>query len=96
MTRYVVVQLEPTDQDKLQQYFKVGGAAVAKHGGQKVAGGADNEVIEDNGGGIPARVLLSFPDAKAAKAWINDPELADIHALRKAGSKTTITLMGAD
>ncbi len=95
MTHYVVVQLAPKDADTLAAYLKVGGAAVAKHGGEHIAGGPENKVIEDNGGGTPARVLLTFPSAEAAEAWIDDPELADVHALRRDGAHTTITLLTA-
>lgn len=93
MPHYVVVQLAPKDETALSEYFKHGGAAVKKHGGTPIAGGAANTVLEDNGGGIPAKVLLEFPDADAARAWINDPELADVHALRRKGAHTTITLL---
>jgi len=93
MPHYVVVQLAPKDQPTLDEYFKVGGAAVKKHGGQPIAGGPNAEVLEDNGGGIPAKVLLSFPDAESAHAWMNDPELAEVHALRRNGGHTTMTLL---
>lgn len=93
MAHYVVVQLEPTDEEALKRYYEHGGAAVRKHGGTPIAGGAGKRVLEDNGGGIPASVLLTFPDEAAALAWIEDPELAEVHALRRKGAKTTITLL---
>jgi len=93
MTHYVVVQLAPKDDATLQQYFKVGGAAVKKHGGYPIAGGAGKKVIEDNGGGVPAHVLLAFPDAESVDAWMGDPDLAEVHALRRAGAVTTMTML---
>lgn len=93
MTHYVVVQLAPKDQETLQQYYQVGGAAVKKHGGYPIAGGPDKAVLEDNGGGTSAHVLLAFPDAGSATAWIEDPDLAEVHALRRKGAHTTITLL---
>ena len=93
MTHYVVVQLAPKDQETLEKYFKVGGAAVKKHGGFPIAGGAEKQVIEDNGGGVPAHVLLAFPDADSVMAWMEDPELAEVHALRLAGAVTTMTML---
>jgi uncharacterized protein (DUF1330 family) len=93
MTHYVVVQLAPKDEAVLQRYFERGGEAVRKHGGKPIAGGPDVAVLEDNGGGIAARVLLSFPSAEAAHDWIDDPELAEVHDLRRRGAQTTITLL---
>ncbi len=93
MTHYVVVQLAPKDQETLEKYFKVGGAAVKKHRGYPIAGGAEKKVIEENGGGVPAHVLLAFPDAESVEAWMDDPELAEVHALRRAGAVTTMTML---
>jgi uncharacterized protein (DUF1330 family) len=38
--------------------------------------------------------LLSFPDAEAAKAWISDPELAPVHALRNQAGRSVVKLLG--
>jgi len=40
-------------------------------------------------------VLLEFPDTASARAWIDDPDLADAHALRNKGAKATVTLLEA-
>jgi len=93
MPVYVVVQLAPVDEAVLKDYFAVGGDAVKKHGGRALAGGPGKAVLEDNGGGTPAHVLLTFPDVAAAHAWIDDPDLAGVHALRRNGARTTITLL---
>jgi uncharacterized protein (DUF1330 family) len=93
MTHYVAVQIVPKDMEVLNRYFAVGRAALEKHGGKVVAGGPDSKVLEDNGAGDPVKVLAQFPDAASAEAWINDPELADVHAMRREGAHTTITLL---
>ena len=93
MTHYVVVQLAPKDENTLKRYFAVGREAVEKNGGKPIAGGPDRAVLEDNGGGTAASVLLSFPSGEAAHAWINDPDLAEVHSLRRTGADTTITLL---
>lgn len=93
MDHYVVVQLTPKEPELLQKYFAVGRAAVEKHGGQAIAGGPDRVVLEENGAGDPASVLLSFPSKEAAQAWMDDPELADVHDLRRRGAATTITML---
>ncbi len=93
MTHYVVVQLTPKDPEMLERYFAVGRAAVEKHDGLAVAGGPDRKVLEENGAGDPASVLLSFPSGAAAESWMNDPDLKEVHDLRRNGAHTTITLL---
>jgi len=93
MTHYVVVQLVPKDPEVLNKYLAVGRAAIEKHGGSAVAGGASRIVLEENGAGAPANVVLTFPSGEAAQAWMDDPELAEVHDLRRAGADTTITLL---
>lgn len=93
MSHYVVVQLTPKDPALLERYFAVGRAAIEKHGGTAIAGGPDRKVLEDNGAGDPASVVLTFPSGEAAEAWINDPDLAEVHDLRRTGANTTITLL---
>ena len=93
MTHYVTVQLEVTDPEMMQQYRERGFEPVKKHGGEMIAGGPGCEVLEENGGGAPASVLLAFPSAEAARAWAQDPEFAEVYALRRRAAKTTITLL---
>ncbi len=93
MTHFVVVQLTPKNTEILDRYLAVGRAAVEKHGGTAIAGGPDRKVLEENGAGDPASVLLSFPSGAAAESWINDPDLKDVHDLRRNGANTTITLL---
>jgi uncharacterized protein (DUF1330 family) len=38
--------------------------------------------------------ILSFPEVENAHAWINDPELAPVHALRNAGDQSQIVMLG--
>lgn len=96
MTVFVVVQLSPKDPETLDRYFKVGGAAVKKHGGKPLAGGAGKRVIEANSDGrdgLPPFVLLEFPNEAAVDNWLNDPELAETHGLRRSGASTIMTLL---
>ncbi len=93
MPCYAVVQLVPTDQEKLAEYRTHAVEAVKKHFGRPFAGGPGTEVLEDTGAGSTMVLVAEFPTAENARAWIGDPELADIHALRRAGAKSTIMLL---
>lgn len=93
MPHYVVVSLDPKDPETLAKYRARGKEPVEKHGGKMIAGGPGAEVLENNGAGAPAGVLLEFPTAEDAHDWINDSDFADVHALRRAGAHTMITLL---
>ena len=92
MPAYVTVQLEIIDPETFDAYRKVGGPAVAKHGGKALSAG-NATVLYEAGTGTAPSVLLEFPDAAAVRAWLDDPELADAHALRNRGAKATVTLL---
>ena len=89
---YVTVQLQITDSEVFDRYREKAGAALAKYGARPISAGRA-EVLYDGGVGQSPTVLLEFPDADAARAWISDPELAETHALRNGGANVTLTLL---
>ena len=92
MPAYVTVQLKITDAAAFDQYREVAMPALAKHGAKPLSSGKAEVLYDADVGQTPA-VLLEFPNADAARAWINDPEIADVHALRNKGAAATITLL---
>lgn len=91
---YAIVQLTVTDPDTLKAYAEKAGAALEKYSAKPEAMSAQPTRLEGNKP-LPDRVvLLSFPDKNAALGWINDPELQDVHALRRASGTCDITLIG--
>lgn len=92
MPAYVTVQLDITDAETFDTYRKVGGPAVAKHGGRPLSAGRAT-ILHDAQNGTAPSVLLEFRDAAAAHAWMDDPELAEVHALRNRGALATVTLL---
>jgi uncharacterized protein (DUF1330 family) len=93
MPHYVSVQITVKDPEALETYRGKAMDALAKHGGAPFAGGPQAEVLEDTGAGPATALVIEFPDGDAARGWINDPDLADIHALRQKGAQTMITLL---
>lgn len=91
---YAIVQLTVTDPDTFASYASQAGPALKKWGAEPVAMTTDPTRL-DGDGPLPGRVvLLSFPDKDAALGWINDPEIADIHALRRASGDISTILIG--
>lgn len=90
---YAFVQITITNPDSFAAYAKNAGAALEKHGGKAQAVSTAPQRLEGDSPAPSRAVLLSFPDAEAAQAWINDPELADVHALRRGAGSSEITLI---
>ena len=89
MTHYTLVTMVVKDAEKLNQYLAVGGPAIAKHSGKPVAGGPKAVALQEPHG--PTRgVVLAFPSPENVTQWLEDPELADVHALREAAADVTI------
>ena len=91
---YEYAMLTVTNPEKMTQYREKAGEALSKHGG-KVEAASGALTVLDGTPDIPdVAALLSFPDADAAQAWINDPTLADIHAMRRGAGASDIVLLG--
>lgn len=91
MTAYAIVQLKDIDPDKLAAYRAEAGAALARHGGEVVAGGPAAQALEGEADGVFA--LLVFPTEADARAWMDDPDLAPVHALRRAAASVSTVLL---
>lgn len=93
MTVQALAMITITDKTSLAAYREQAAEALAKHGGSLVAADPAPLVLEAAGDTPDLAALLAFPNADAARAWIDDPALADIHALRNGGGKSTIIVL---
>lgn len=91
---YAYAKLTVTDPEKLEAYRPLAGEALARHGGKIEVATRDTVAIDGRPDLPDVAALLSFPDRDAALAWINDPDLADIHALRRGAGASDIVLLG--
>ena len=91
---FAYAKLTVNNPDALALYREKAGPALARHGG-KVEQGSAETIILDGRPDLPdVAAILSFPDRASAESWINDPDLADIHALRRAAGASDIVLLG--
>ena len=67
--------------------------ALARHGGKVVHATRDTLVLDGKPDLPDVGVILSFPDRGSAESWINDPDLADIHNLRRGAGASDILLL---
>lgn len=89
MTAYMIVDLDVHDQEGFGRYRQGVPALIAKHGGEYLVRGGDFEVIE--GDWRPHRLaLFRFPDRQAIRNFFDDPDYADLKALRQRTSETVV------
>lgn len=91
---YAYVKLTVTNPNAMAQYREVATAALTKHGGKVEASAREFTTLDGTPEAPDAAALLSFPDKTSALAWANDPELADVHALRRSAGGSDILLLG--
>ncbi|MGH1415343.1 MAG: DUF1330 domain-containing protein [Pelagimonas sp.] len=91
---YAFVQITVTDPEAFAAYGKQASGALAKYGAKPEAMSTAPTRLEGEAPAPGRAVLLAFPNRDAALGWINDPELADIHALRRKSGPCEITLIG--
>lgn len=90
---YAYAQLHVTNPEAMAQYRAVAGEALARHGGKVESASSDVLALDGTPSVPPVAALLSFPDKKSALGWINDPDLKEVHALRRSAGTSDILLM---
>lgn len=91
---YAYAKLTVTNPDALNAYREKAAEALARHGGKVESASKDFTVLDGNPEQPDTAALLSFPDRDAALAWANDPDLANVHALRRSAGGSDILLLG--
>ena len=83
MAALLIVSYDVSDADRYAEYnpgsLEAIMATVGKRGGQPLAAGPPEVVM---GSMEHTAVCISFPDADAAKAWLNDDAYAPLKAIR--------------
>mmetsp|Transcript_18308 Transcript_18308/g.29248 ORF Transcript_18308/g.29248 Transcript_18308/m.29248 type:complete len:94 (+) Transcript_18308:37-318(+) len=93
MTTHAVVFLKITNPESLALYREKAADALARHGGRVVQATAEPSVLEGSPALPDMMAVLQFPDREAAEAWSADPDLTDVHALRRGSGTSDILLM---
>jgi uncharacterized protein (DUF1330 family) len=92
MSAYVIVEVETTDPDLMQQYREATTPTVAQYGGRFLVRGGAVTTLEGNWD--PQRiVVLEFPDAAAARRWWSSDEYAKPRSMRQRAGHTRMILV---
>ncbi len=86
MSYYSVLAVTPTSDDWIPGYIEAANALVSKHGGKYLARTASHERLEGKGVDAALRIILEWPDAGAAKAFMADAEYEPHLQARTLGS----------
>jgi uncharacterized protein (DUF1330 family) len=91
---YAYVHMNISNPESLAAYREKAGAALDKHGGIPVAISRAPQSLEGPLKTPDVSVILTFPDKTHALAWINDPDLAEVHDLRRGAGESSVLLLG--
>lgn len=86
MTAYSILAVSPTSEDWISGYIEPVGRIIAKHGGKYLARTTGHEQVEGPEQPATLRVILEWPDAEAARSFVNDPDYAPYLEARTNGS----------
>jgi uncharacterized protein (DUF1330 family) len=92
MAAYVINDMVVTDPVLFEDYKRLSPPTVAAYGGRFLARGGAVESLE--GDWTPKRlVILEFPTAAQARAWIDSPEYAPARALRQRSATSNMLVV---
>jgi len=74
MTHYSILEVTPSKEDWIPDYLPAANALIAKHGGTYLARTISHEQLEGPERAAGLRILIEWPSAKAAKAFMSDPD----------------------
>jgi uncharacterized protein (DUF1330 family) len=86
---YALNLFDLADNDSYRHYSRRSAEAVGKHGGRVVAlGRLDGvQVGEPDVDPRTVMILVEWPSHEAFRAFLDDPEHADLHPLREEGTR---------
>jgi len=90
LSLYALNLLDLADNALYREYSRRSPAAVKKHGGRVVALGRLEEALDAGGPEVEPRrvmILVEWPSQEAFDAFLEDPENADLHPLRRGGTR---------
>ena len=89
MAFYALNLFDLAENDSYKRYSRRSPQAVAKHDGRVVALGMLDEAMEKEPEVEPrtAMILVEWASKESFQAFLEDPELADLHPLREDGTR---------
>ncbi len=92
MSAYVVVTLNPQNQDLLQEYSASAGSTIAEHQGVFLAKGPI-EILHGSSE-YSTQVIIQFPNTELAKRWYSSEEYQRLIPSRDQAMQSCFQLVG--
>lgn len=96
MPAYLVATVTVSDPDRFGQYTAAIAGLSEKHGGEYILRGKVAEVLEGDVDPDQRVVVSRFPDADAARSYINSPEYLAGAKLREGAGVVEMRLLVVD
>ncbi len=93
MTAYVIADIKVTDDKWVPAYAASVHDLVHKHGGKYLSRSGHVKTLEGKPLDTSLIALMSFPSARDAEAFVNDPGYAAYAAARRNGSESRFQLI---
>ncbi len=87
MTLYALNLFDLAENDLYRRYSRSAPEAVARHGGRVVALGRLDEALAGDPEPRHVMILVVWPSREAFRAFLDDPDLTDLHPLREDGTR---------
>ena len=87
MPLYALNLFDLAENDLHLRYSRRSPGAVGKHGGRVVALGQLNDDLAGDAEPRSVMILVEWPSREAFQAFLDDPELEDLHPLREKGTR---------
>ena len=93
MAAYVIVDTRVNDPEEYEQYKALARPLAEKYGGRYLARGGEMRVVQDELWSPTRLVLLEFPDAATANAFLDSDEYAPVKDMRLAHADCTLVVI---
>lgn len=93
MPVYMIADVKVTDENWVPEYAAAVHNLVHKHGGKYLSRSGNVKTLEGEPLDTTLIAILEFPSAKAAEAFLSDPEYAPYAAARRSGSDSRFQLI---
>ena len=87
MPLYALNLFDLAENDLYRCYSRRSPEAVVKHGGRVVALGRLDDALAGDAEPRSVMILVECPSHEAFQAFLDDPELEDLHPLREEGTR---------